>query len=97
MSEGEIKTRMERFYNTFCAKYGDEDNASYVSAKTIEAMRKVVDSAKKDLFNAVGNFEFTQPYDYNLPQLRIRYEEAATKLMLTYSKLMKWFGSDESP
>jgi hypothetical protein len=53
-----------------------------------------LDEAKKEIFDEIGTFAYTEPYDYSLPVLRLKYEEAAKKLISTINKLVKWFGSE---
>ena len=86
--QGELKKRVQEQLDAIRSQglYGHDDEVSGTS------VLEWVDEAKKDIYEAIGDFEYKEPYDYKLPILRLKYEEASRKLLLTISKLLKWLG-----
>jgi len=79
--QSEFKKRLVKIFDDYET---DDDQCCAVSF--------LIDEAKKEIYEAIGSFNYKEPYNYNLPQLKIRYEEASHKLLATINKIQKWFG-----
>lgn len=54
----------------------------------------LIDEAKKELSDAIGNFSYEQPHNLTREQYRVKYDLVAHKLLDVYVKLWEWFGKN---
>ena len=88
MSKGKFK---ERKFTALDAEYSIKLTKKF-KVSDLWVPMKLIDEARKDITSELGSFEFKQPYNYNMPQLQVRYEEASMKLVILVNKINKWFG-----